>query len=221
MVITMTNRLLAIVMAFALSSGIVAHAAQDSSKKQPGLPIPLPHLTLGEQATSASAPDASSTPGISLPAPLQTVANNVADVAAGAIDHRAPIRAAYVRDQVALEHLRQSESKLSSETRQGFNAQISDNEAKLVDIERTALASGKPSSASVAEMDKLVASATATLARDEAQREGDGSQHSGSDSHSSVTHSTDTHSTDTRSTDTHSTDTHSSDTHSSTTHSGD
>jgi hypothetical protein len=213
MVITMTNRLLAIVMAFALSSGIIAHAAQDSNHKQPVLPTPLQHLILGEQATSAGQPGASSTPAISLPAPavLQAVANNVADAAAGAIDQRAPIRAAYVRDQVALEHLRQSESKLSSGTRQSFNAQISDNEAKLVDIERTALASSKPSTSSVAEMDKLVASAKATLARGEAQREGDGSQHSGSDSHSSDTHSSDTHSSTA----------HSGDTHSSTTHSGD
>lgn len=208
MVITMTNRLLAIVMAFALSSGIIAHAAQDSNHRQPILPTPLQHLILGERATSAGQPDATSTPAISLPAPavLQTVANNVADAAAGAIDHRAPIRATYVRDQVALEHLRQSESKLSSGTRQSFNAQVSDDEAKLVDIERTALASGNPSSSSVAEMDKVVASATATLARDQAQREGEGSQPSGSDTHSS---------------DTHSSTTHSSDTHSSTTHSGD
>ena len=93
-----------------LSSGIIAHAAQDSNHKQPVLPTPLQHLILGEQATSAGQPGASSTPAISLPAPavLQAVANNVADAAAGAIDQRAPIRAAYVRDQVALEHLRQS-----------------------------------------------------------------------------------------------------------------
>lgn len=195
MVITMTNRLLAIVIAFALSSGIIAHAAQDSSTKPPVLPIQLPHLTLGELATPEPAPAA-----------LEQIANHVADAAAGAIDHRAPIRDAYVRDQVALEHLRQSESKLSSTLRSGFNAQISDDEAKLVDIERTALASGKPSSSSVAEMDKLVASATATLAKDETQHEGEGSQHSGSDSHTSTSHPSDTHSSESSGSGTHSGD---------------
>lgn len=185
MVITMTNRLLAIVIAFALSSGIIAHAAQDSSIKKPVLP--LPHLTLGEQATPEPAPA-------------------VFEEVAAAIDPRAPIRDAYVRDQVALEHLRQSASKLSSKLRPGFNAQISDDEAKLVDIERTALASSNPSSSSVKDMDKLVASATATLAGDEAKHESDGSEHSSSSTHSSESSGTGTQSSQGSGSGTHSGD---------------
>ena len=170
MVITMTNRLLAIVMAFALSSGIIAHAAQDESSKPPVLP--LPQMSLSDRL-------ATSLPG--------AIASDVVDEASAAIDNRGPVRDAYVRDQVALEHLRQSESKLMCNTRQSFNTLVSNDEAELVDIERNALAANDPLSTSVADMDSLVASASNTLAKDEAktcqQHWSGSSEHEGSGTH--------------------------------------
>ena len=150
MVITMTNRLLAIVMAFALSSGIIAHAAQDESLKPPV--VPLPQMSLSDRLAT------------SLPA---SIATDVMEEASAAIDNRGPVRDAYVRDQVALEHLRQSGSKLSCSTRQTFNTLVSNDEAALVDIERNALAANDPLSTSVDEMDNVVASANNTLAKDQ------------------------------------------------------
>jgi len=170
MVITMTNRLLAIVMAFALSSGIIAHAAQDQSSKPPVLP--LPQMSLGDRLET-------SLPG--------TIATDVVEEASAAIDNRGPVRDAYVRDQVELEHLRQSGSKLTCSTRATFNTLVSNDESELVDMERNALAANDPLSTSVQEMDTLVASANNTLAKDqttcqhwtEHEHEGTGTQGSG------------------------------------------
>ena len=114
MVITMTNRLLSLVIALALTSGIVAHAAQAPQR-----------------------------PLISLPA-LQTAASHVGETATGAVDPSAAIRAAYQRNHVALEHLRQQASALKGGAHAAFNQFISDQEEALTQIERTALATSRP-----------------------------------------------------------------------------
>jgi hypothetical protein len=138
-----TNRLLGVVIAFALSSGIVAHAAQAPQR-------PLAPITL----TSASA----------LPVALQTAASHVAETATGAIDPGAAIRSAYERDHVALEHLRQQASQLTGSAHPAFNQYISDREGALVELERTALATSRPAVAStIAAMDTLVTAAQAKL----------------------------------------------------------
>ena len=139
MVIKMTNRLLSIVIAIALTGGIVAHAAQAPQR-------PLAPITL--------------------PATLQTAASHVSEAATGAVDPGAAIRAAYQRNRVALEHLRQQASPLKGNARANFNQFISDQEAALTSVERSALATTRPSSASaIAAMDKLVAAAQAELTR--------------------------------------------------------
>src|SRR5438552_13488667 len=141
MVISMTNRLLALVIALALSGGIAAHAAQ--APQQPLAPIALP---------SASA--------------LQTAASRITETATGAIDPSAAIRSAYQRNRVALEHLRQQASQLNGSAHPAFNQLISDDERALTEMERTALATTRPvASSTIAAMDKLVASAQAELNR--------------------------------------------------------
>lgn len=140
MVIKMTNRLLSIVIAIALTGGIVAHAAQAPQR-------PLAPLTL--------------------PATLQTAASHVGEAATGAIDPSAAIRAAYQRNHVALEHLRQQASPLKGSTRAAFEQFISDQELALTQTERTALATSRPAvSNSIAAMDKVVAAAEAELNRE-------------------------------------------------------
>jgi hypothetical protein len=130
MVITMTNRLLGIVMALALSSGIVAHAAQAPQR-----------------------------PLISLPA-IQTAASHVGETATGAIDPGAAIRSAYQRNQVALEHLRQQASPLKGSARLAFYQFVSEQEAALTQTQRTALATRRPAvSSSIAAMDRLLTEA--------------------------------------------------------------
>src|SRR5690348_12821890 len=141
--ISMTNRLLGTVIAFALSSGIVAHAAQAPQR-------PLAPITL----TSASA----------LPVALQTAASHVTETATGAFDPGAAIRAAYQRDHVALEHLRQQASQLKGSAHPEFNQYISDREGALTELERTSLATSRPDVAStIAAMDTLVTAAQASL----------------------------------------------------------
>ena len=139
MVIKMTNRLLSIVLAIALTGGIVAHAAQAPQR-------PLAPLTL--------------------PATLQMAASHVSEAATGAVDPGAAIRAAYQRNRVALEHLRQQASPLKGNARANFNQYISDQELALTQTERAALATSRPASSSaIATMDKLVAAAEAELGR--------------------------------------------------------
>ncbi len=148
MVTQMMNRLLAMVMAFAMGSGLAAHAAQDPHKTLPR--VAMPTLTL---------PTATS-----LPATLQTAANHVSDSATSAIDPSAAIRAAFQRDHVALEHLRQPASALKGSAHPAFNQLISNDEATLVDLERTALASkNAAASSTISAMDQLVSSANAAL----------------------------------------------------------
>ena len=139
----MTNRLLGIVIAFALTSGVVAHAAQ--APQRPLTPITFPAAS-------------------SLPAALETAASHVTEAATGAIDPAGAIRTAYQRDHVALEHLRQQASQLKGSAHPAFNQFISDQEGALLEIERTALASSRPASSStIVAMDKLVTAAQTEL----------------------------------------------------------
>lgn len=149
MVINMTNRLLGIVIALALTSGLVAHAAQAPQR-------PLAPVTL--------------------PATLQTAASHVTETATGAIDPAAAIRAAYQRNRVALEHLRQQASPLKGSAHAAFNQFVSDQELALTQTERAALATTRPDATSaIAAMDKLVAAAAAELNRELAQISGSNS----------------------------------------------
>jgi hypothetical protein len=141
--ISMTSRLLGVVIGFALTSGIVAHAAE--APQRPLAPISL---------TSASA----------LPVALQTAASHVTETATGAFDPGAAIRAAYQRDHVALEHLRQQASQLKGSAHPEFNQYISDREGALTELELTNLATSRPAVAStIAAMDTLVSAAQAKL----------------------------------------------------------
>jgi len=149
MVISMTNRLLAVVIALALSGGIAAHAAQAPQR-------PLAPITL----LSASA----------LPAALQTAASRITESATSAIDPATAIRSAYQRNRVSLEHLRQQASQLNGSAHPAFNQLISDDERALTEMERTALATSRPvASSTIAAIDALVASAQAELNRQLAQ----------------------------------------------------
>lgn len=143
MVITMTNRLLSMVIALALTSGIVAHAAQAPQR-------PLAPVTL--------------------PAALQTAASHVGETATSAIDPSGAIRAAYQRNRVALEHLRQQASALKGSAHAAFNQFISDQELALTQTERAALATSRPDAPSaITAMDELVAAAEAELNRELSQ----------------------------------------------------
>jgi hypothetical protein len=145
MVVKMTNRLLATVIAVALSSGIAAHAAQ--SPDRPFAPIMLPAAS-------------------SLPTTLQTAAARIGEKATGAIDPARAIRDAYQRDHVALERLRQQASQLNGSAHPAFNQFVSEQEDALASLERTALATTRPTADSaIAAMDRLVAGAEAELAR--------------------------------------------------------
>src|SRR6266513_1064754 len=145
----MTNRLLGIVIAFALTSGVVAHAA--SAPQRPLAPVSLPTAS-------------------NLPAALQTAASRISETATSTIDPSAAIRGAYQRDHVALEHLRQQASQLKGSAHPAFNHFISDQEAALLAIERAALTTSRPASSStIAAMDKLVAAAQAELTRELSQ----------------------------------------------------
>jgi hypothetical protein len=139
MVIRMTNKLLGIVIAIFLTTGIVAHAAQ--APQRPLAPV-------------------------SLPATLQTAASHVSETATGAIDPAAAIRAAYQRNRVALEHLRQQAAPLKGGAYAAINQFISDQESALTRTERAALATTRPDAqGAIAAMDKLVAAAQAELTR--------------------------------------------------------
>jgi hypothetical protein len=140
MVITMTNRLLGIVVALALTSGIVAHAA--TAPQRPLAPITL-----------ASAHVA-----------LRAAASHVAETATGTIDPARAVRDAYLRNHVALEHMRQQAAQHKAGAHLAFNQHVSAREAALIELERSALATSRPAvSSTIAAMDKLVAAAQAEL----------------------------------------------------------
>lgn len=145
MVSKMTNRLLAVVIAVAFSSGIAAHAAQ--SPQQPIAPIAL---------TSAS----------SLPTALQTAAAHIGETATGTFDPSAAIRDAYQRDHVALERLRQQASALKGSAHPAFNQYIDEQESSLDKTEHSALATIRPAApTAIAAMDQLVSAAQQQLGR--------------------------------------------------------
>lgn len=150
MVVQMTNRLLATVMAMAVSSGLVAHAAQNALPQLPA----LPHLQLpADVRVSLSEPS-------SLPAALQTAAVDALD------PDRAAIKAVYQRDHGALEQLRQQGSTLRSPAHQAFNQLIEADEKALQQLEESALASNLTASGvntAVAGMDRLVNQAQTAL----------------------------------------------------------
>src|SRR6202035_5403969 len=140
---SMTSRLLGVVIFAALTSGIAAHAAE--APQRPLAPISL---------TSAS----------SLPVALQSAASHVAETATGAIDPTAAIRAAYERDHVALEHLRQQASMRQGSAAGVFNQYISDQEGALTELERTARLTSRPFLVStIAGRDNLVTGGQAKL----------------------------------------------------------
>src|SRR6202165_6001431 len=124
MVIKMTNRLLGIVIALALSSGIVAHAA--TAPQRPLAPISLASANVA----------------------LHTAASHVAETATGTIDPAGAVRDAYQRDLVALEHLRQQAAQRKSGAHLAFNQHISDRETALIELKRSALATSRPAVAS-------------------------------------------------------------------------
>src|SRR2546423_12742995 len=145
----MTNRLLGIVIALALTSGVVAHAA--SAPQRPLSPIALPAAS-------------------SLPPAIQTAASRRSEPATSAIDPAAAIRGAYQRDRVALAHLRQQASQLKGSAHPAFNQYISDQELALTQTERAALATTRPDAQSaIAAMDKLVAATETELNRELSQ----------------------------------------------------
>jgi len=155
MAINMTNRLLSIVIAIALTSGIVAHAASAPQR-------PLAPLTL--------------------PAALQTAASHVGESATGAIDPSGAIRAAYQRNRVALEHLRQQASPLQGSAQAAFDQFISDQELVLTQTERAALATSRPDvSSAIAAMDEIVAAADEELNRNLSQNSGPSSSDANQD----------------------------------------
>jgi hypothetical protein len=129
-------------------------------------------LTSGVVAHAAWAPQRPLAP-LTLPAALQTAASHVGETATGAIDPSAAIRAAYQRNRVALEHLRQQASPLQGSTRAAFEQFIADQELALTQTERAALATSRPDvSSSIAAMDKVVAAADAELNRQLSQSGG-------------------------------------------------
>ncbi|TMD03704.1 MAG: hypothetical protein E6J01_15785 [Chloroflexi bacterium] len=137
---SITNKLLATVMAIALSGALTARASQDL------------HLTAPTVNTS------------SLPAAL----NQVAATATTALDPAGSIRQAYQQDHDALEHLRQQGSGLGSPAHQQFNQLIGADQAQLLAIEKAALdkiAAGSPvnATATIAQMAAIVTQGQASL----------------------------------------------------------
>jgi hypothetical protein len=156
MVVQMTNRLLAVVMALAFSSGLVAHAAQNTRTQLPA----LPHLQLP------------AVPRVSLPAvsPLPTALRAVAGSALE--PDRAAIKAAYQRDHDALEHLRQQASDLRGPAHPAFNHLVQQDEQALLEMEEAALSAqltAEGLSTVVTNMDSVVNQARNDLAVARAQ----------------------------------------------------
>ena len=143
---SMTNKLLATVMAIALSGALTARASQDI------------HLT-------------PPTVHASLPAALK----QVAATATTALDPTAgSIRQAYQQDHDTLEHLRQQGSGLGSPAHQQLNQLIGADQAQLLAIEKAALdkiAAGLPvnATATIAQMAAIVARAQASLTQFQSQ----------------------------------------------------
>lgn len=159
MAAAMTNRLLSMVMAVACLAAVAAHAASDGVTRMSGLNLGFrlsaPHLA---PVTFHLAPVALPTAG------LQAAAATMTARAQAVVDPAGTITAAYQRDHVALEHLRQQASALRGAAHPAFNRVVDSDEAALASLERQALdyTSGNPA-ASVAAMDQLVAAAQQSL----------------------------------------------------------
>jgi len=187
MVTQMTNRLLATVMAFAVSTGLAAHAARDTNHNLPALKLTKVATTPEVSQQKVSAPSASPK-ALTLPSPasvpqaIRSAANHLSDAATAIVDPSAAVRGAYQRDQLALEHLRQQGSALKGEARQAFNQRISEDELQLVQMERIALASKGGPATSIAAMDQLVLVMRTSLDRDLSHS---GDQQTGDNNHQS------------------------------------
>ena len=162
MAAAMTNRLLALVMALACMSAVAAHAADRGLYQLSGLKVSfhlaVPHLTAPRFTAPHLAP-------VTLPtAGLAAAAATVTARAQAVVDPQGAISAAYERDHVALEHLRQQASALKGAAHPAFNQLLDSDEATLASLERQALdySSGNPAG-NVAAMDQLVASAQRSL----------------------------------------------------------
>ena len=131
MVIEMTNRLLAVVIAVTVSSILAAHAAQASLK-------PLPTLHLGLRLPTARAALGAQMPAV-VPGSLQTAAVTLTRRAQEAVDPGSAVVSAYQRDHDALEHLRQPASALRSPAHAAFNKLLDADQRRLATLERQAL----------------------------------------------------------------------------------
>ena len=151
MVQQMTSRLLAVVMAVAVSSGLLAHATQG----------PRPAMT-------SAAPVSFKLPKVKPPtaSDLQMTAHRVSNQTLILIDPRSePIRTAFLRDREALEKLRHDPK---SKVKGNLNEYISMQQVKLQVLEDDALDQLSRSALSVAdarisEMHHVVAHARATV----------------------------------------------------------
>lgn len=156
MVIEMTNRLLAVVVAVAVSATLAAHAAQGPIQH-----LPLVHFGLGLPSATVSLRPA--VPA-AVPGALETAAVLVTRSARQALDPKAAVLSAYQRDHDALEHLRQQASALRGPAHPAFNRLLDADQQALATLERQALdyQSGD-TTAAVAAMDQVVRQAQAAL----------------------------------------------------------
>jgi hypothetical protein len=158
MVVQMTNRLLAMVMALAFSSGLVAHAAENPKH-------PLPELPALPSPAALKSPAAA----------IQTAAQDLRSQASAILNQDSSlIRQAYQRDHVALEQLRQQASSLKGSAHPAFNQLINKDQALLLALQQNALnpANGTTSgdaAATISQMDQIVRDATRALAIAKAQ----------------------------------------------------
>jgi hypothetical protein len=152
MVVQMTNRLLAMVMALAFSSGLVAHAAENPRH-------PLPELPALPSASALKTPAAV----------LQTAAQDLRGEASAILNQDSSlIRDAYQRDHAALEQLRQQARSLKGAAHPAFNQLINKDQSRLLSLEQQALnpANGTTSSeaaATIGQMDQIVRDAGRAL----------------------------------------------------------
>lgn len=156
MVTEMTNRLLAVVVAVAVSATLAAHAAQGPIHQ-----LALVHLGLRlPSATGSLRP----TVPAAVPGALETAAVLVTRSARQALDPKADVLSAYERDHDALEHLRQQASALRGPAHPAFNRLLDADQQALATLERRALdyQSGD-TTAAVAAMDQEVGQAQAAL----------------------------------------------------------
>jgi hypothetical protein len=158
MAIAMTNRLLALVIAVALSATVAARAVQASyagwTGPRLGLRLPSHLLPLDPQV-------APQVPGV-----LQTAAVSLGRSAQQTLDPKSSLLRAYQRDHDALERMRQRASGLRQPARAAYNRLLDSDQQALATLERQALdyQSGDAAAAEGA-MDQVVLRAEAALAK--------------------------------------------------------